>query len=181
MPGHRPDPRHDGCAAVREQEGRASKRITGPISRRSMAMAEATAGRVKSRAGDKRTRRFCIAISDSEWKLMRALAANAGMTRTDFILSCTVYADTLPVLPPQDELRALWRELVSQGTNLNQITAATNRLAKAADRGDVDPREIHDLVEAEGRLAAECHEEILEALRRVKDLLACGGISDRRV
>lgn len=144
-------------------------------------MEEPKRRRRKANDGSRRTSPFCITVTDTEKKLLTTLAAKAGRTRTEYILSCTVYADTLPVLPPQDELRALWRELVSQGTNLNQITAAANRLAKAADRGDVDPREIHDLVEAEGRLVAECHEEILEALRRVKDLLACGGISNRRV
>ena len=181
MPGHRPDPWHDGCAAVREQEGPASKRTTGPISRRSMAMAEATAGRVKSRAGDKRTRRFCIAISDSEWKLMRALAANAGMTRTDFILSCTVYANTFPSFPPTDELTRVWAELNRQGTNLNQVAAATNRLAKAADRGDAAPEEIHDLAEDARHLVAACREEVWAALRETKDLLAHGRITGRRI
>lgn len=144
-------------------------------------MEELKRRRRKSNDGNRRTSPFCITVTDTEKRLLTTLAAKAGRTRTEYIFSCTVYANTLPVLPPQVELRALWRELVSQGTNLNQITAATNRLAKAADRGDVDPREIHDLVEAEGRLVAECHEEILEALRRVKDLLACGGISNRRV
>lgn len=136
--------------------------------------------RRKSNDGGRRTSPFCITVTDTEKRLLTTLSAKAGRTRTEYILSCTVYADTFPVLPPQDELRALWRELSSQGANLNQIAAAMNRLAKAADRGDVDPDEIHDLVEETRRLVAECREEIWGALRRAKDLLARGSISGRR-
>lgn len=144
-------------------------------------MAEAITRRGKSHAGDKRTRRFCITISDSEWKLLRALAAKANMTRTDYILSCTIYANTFPSFPPTEELTKTWAELNRQGTNLNQIATATNRLAKAADRGDVEPVEIHDLAEDARRLVTECREEILGALRETKTLLAHSRISGRRI
>ena len=140
-----------------------------------------TTNRAKSADGCRRNKPFCITITDNEKKLLTAQAKMAGMTRTDFILSCTVYANTFPSFPPTDELTRVWAELNRQGTNLNQVAAATNRLAKAADRGDAAPEEIHDLAEDARHLVAECREEVWAALRETKDLLAHGRITGRRI
>lgn len=91
------------------------------------------------RTGIKRSRQLNVRVTDEEYELIRTRADVAGRSVTDYVVWRCVYMDRASQLPPKAEVASLYGELVKQGTNLNQIAHACNRIA-TMDLGDLAAR-----------------------------------------
>lgn len=91
------------------------------------------------RTGSKRARQLNVRVTDEEYELIRARADVAGRSVTDYVVWRCVYMDRAGQVPPKAEVARLYGELVKQGTNLNQIAHACNRIA-TMDLGDLATR-----------------------------------------
>ena len=125
------------------------------------------------RTGIKRSRQLNVRVTDEEYELIRTRADVAGRSVTDYVVWRCVYMDRASQLPPKAEVASLYGELVKQGTNLNQIAHACNRIATMdlGDLGDLAARaralrdlEVIRLDAVEARKTLEsCYNVVMDA------------------
>lgn len=85
----------------------------------------------RPRKAEARTRQVHLRLTEREHADLMAAAATAGTTVTDYVLANTI-RDAGAFCPDAGMLRKAYFELNRQGTNLNQIAAALNRIAASA-------------------------------------------------
>lgn len=78
-----------------------------------------------------RSARIEIRVTPEEKEALQKAAAGYGLSVADYIILKAIPSGPETAYPPLAELRSLGHELVRQGTNLNQISSALNRLVRA--------------------------------------------------
>lgn len=130
---------------------------------------------VVSPAGKARDRRICLSVNEAEFAALNEKAEAAGLSRTEYILQSTVYADggCSMASPEIRELIGQVQELGHQvrklGSNLNQIAFGINlarKRSKALDH-DAEMRRAVENVEALRGRAQEVMAGSMDALRDV--------------
>jgi hypothetical protein len=103
-------------------------------------MAKGTRGRVgrptSSRDGARRTARVDCLLSPTEKEALTRNARACHRSVTDLIVDTAVHGVDPADLALAGDLGPVLTELRRQGTNLNQIAAAANRLAVMTDAGE---------------------------------------------
>ena len=119
--------------------------------------------------GRKRNKRLDVRLTEDEYALIRARAEAGGYSISDYVAWRCIYMDGALPLPPRTEVRDLYLELVREGTNLNQIARACNRIA-TIDVSDASlaVRVARDL-QAIRIEAVEARESLQQTYRRVMD------------
>ena len=81
----------------------------------------------------KRTKdaRFNIRLSSEDYKKLLAAKEESGCaTLSEYVMWACVRSGKAKSFPPRKELRELRSELVKEGTNLNQIAKAANKISE---------------------------------------------------
>jgi hypothetical protein len=88
-------------------------------------------------------------MTRAEKRQLREYAYGLGMSMTNFVLARCVYnvPDLQPVLE-YEQVNELYIELKREGTNLNQIAAAINTMAKIMRNNDYEIEEVAELAES---------------------------------
>ncbi len=139
-------------------------------------------GKRRKAADDEvRSRGMFFRASPYEANHIRREAERFGVTVTEYILVCTVYrpAPESNVFN-KEELFALWRELHRQGCNLNQIAAATNRIASVTERDGIASGAVDELCDALRQDAARLRSGILRAIDALADVMESAHVTGHR-
>ena len=134
----------------------------------------------KSPDGLIRDKQLVIRITPNEHSAIKNAAMANGLSITDYVLNRCLYISLMPELPPNKELRAIATELTRQGTNLNQLAAAANRLVKVVYRNEATALEIGELVNNLQEIKRQFIPEISKAIEKCRKLLSVTDIKSMR-
>ena len=101
----------------------------------------------------KKTEIITARMTLADKKAIRQRAKSAGMTITDYLITCALGKEIVRV----DGLDDLLSELKAQGRNLNQLTTLANMGRITVLRGDDLVQEYARLCDALGALIREVH------------------------
>ena len=78
-----------------------------------------------------KTKEFHVRITPEDYeKLLAAKEESGCATLSEYVMWACVRSGKAKSFPPRKELRELRAELVKEGTNLNQITKAANKISE---------------------------------------------------
>ena len=86
----------------------------------------------KSKDNTKKTNFVGIKVSDTEKQKLEQLAEDCNLKLSEFILSSSLYSNTLSVIANRDELKELRDQLRKIGVNVNQAIHKLNYLVNAS-------------------------------------------------
>lgn len=135
--------------------------------------AKDTSKRKRDIGDARRTVNVHLRVTPAEKTWLKTHADEEGLSLTGYVIARTVHGEALSGLASVTTIGDISRELSTQGRNLNQLTAALNRM-KQATEGGASARDVEEFVAGIRAQADETWPKLMSALGQCLDVLqAC--------
>lgn len=126
--------------------------------------------RYKSDDNTKKTNFIGVKVTNNERARLEQLALICNLKLSEYIVSSSLYANTLSVISNREELNKLMSELISLGNNLNQATRSLNALLKSPSMNSASLSSALKIIENQNDKTVQLIHKIDALLESMKEL-----------